>query len=230
MSLRYDGLIEKDLNVGTGMVWIHAPAGGELCSTQVGIHTVARGQKAYTKSWAPGAVAAVSYATTTVTVPDATPGDHVMASFTTMVANDLRIVGHVSASDTVKVVLNNPTAASITPATGTLSVLVFPSLGAAAPIAAPVAEFTWVVGTPGATETDVQFTDASSGGTPPYSYLWDFGGGMGDTEDPNPLVTYGKGGGGNSQIFTVILTITDQAAQVDNVSHNVTVTFTGGGG
>lgn len=122
----YERLVQEDLNTGEDRVWITAPGGGELCSTQVGPHTFARGQKQYSATWSPGAIAAGSSATTTVTVPDAEAGDHVLASFDKMLTNALRISAHISADDTAKVVLHNPTAASITPESGTVRVLVFP--------------------------------------------------------------------------------------------------------
>jgi len=124
MSLKYSRLVQEDLNVGTGPAWVTAPGRGKLRSTQVGIHTVARGQKSYSGTWAPGAIAAGASTSTTVTVPNATAGDIVMASHTE-VEDDLSITGHVSASDTVTVEIYNPTSASITVASGTVSVAVF---------------------------------------------------------------------------------------------------------
>lgn len=125
-TVKYEKLVEEDLNVGTDVVWIHAPQGGELCSTQIGIHTPARGQKRYTTTWVPGAVAASSYVTTTVTVADATVGDPVLASFTSQITNDFTISAHVSAANTVKVVIYNPTTTAVTLNSGTLAVVVFP--------------------------------------------------------------------------------------------------------
>ena len=133
MAQKFERIVQEDLNVGTGAVWVTAPGGGQLRSTQVGLHSVARGQVAYDAAWTPGAIAAGSNASTTVTVPDATTGDFVMASHDKMLTNGLRISGHISADDTAKVVIHNPTAASITVAAGTVSVLVFPSIGTAIP-------------------------------------------------------------------------------------------------
>jgi len=224
MKQAYQTLVQEDLNVGTGRVWVTAPSSGRLRSTQVGIHSFARGQREWTDTWNPGAIAASSYATTTITVTDAEVADFVMARHDKLLTNDLIIVGHVSADDTVKVVIYNPTTASITVASGTLGVLVFPTNGATP---GPAADFTWVVASP-ALDVDVQFTDTSSGGTAPYTYAWYFGTGLDTSEDQNPLYTYNKGGGTTIQVFTVTLTITDQNGLTSYVEHDVTVIFTGG--
>jgi hypothetical protein len=126
VAQKYQEIVEEDLNVGTGAVWVTAPSGGELRSIQVGLHTFARGQKEYTATWAPGAIAAGLKASTTVTVPDAAVADFVIASHDQMLTNPLRISGHVSAANTAKVVIHNPTASSVTVPSGTVSVLVFP--------------------------------------------------------------------------------------------------------
>ena len=119
--MKYQPLIQEDLNVGTERVWITAPAGGELRSTQIGLHSVARGQVAYTAAWTPGAIADGEYATTTVSVPDAAVGDLVMASCDKILTNDLRITGRVSVAGTVTVILHNPTAATVTVPASTVS-------------------------------------------------------------------------------------------------------------
>jgi hypothetical protein len=124
--LKFDKLVQEDLNIGTGPVWITSPGGGEVLSTQVGLHSFARGQKQYTATWAPGAIAAGSSASTTLAVPDSVPPDFVMASHDKVLTNDLRISGNVSAEGVVQVVIHNPTAASITVASGTVSVVVLP--------------------------------------------------------------------------------------------------------
>ncbi|MBU0498002.1 MAG: PKD domain-containing protein [Candidatus Thermoplasmatota archaeon] len=50
---------------------------------------------------------------------------------------------------------------------------------------------------------EIQFTGSASGGTPPYTYLWDFG--NGDTSDEqNPLYAYPAAG-----TYAVILSVTD---------------------
>jgi hypothetical protein len=127
---KYELLVQEDLSIGTSLLWVTAPGGGELYATQVGLHSFARGQGLYSATWSPGAIAAGLSATTTLAVPDAAAGDFVLASFDTMGTNSLRICGYISAAGTAKVVLHNPTAASITPDSGTVRVLVF---AAAAP-------------------------------------------------------------------------------------------------
>lgn len=119
-------VVQEDLNVGTGEVWLKAPGGGEILSTQIGLHSVARGQKAYTTTWAPGAIAAGGKASTTVTVPDSDIGDFVLASHDKVLTSALRITGHINADGAARVVIHNPTSASVTVASGTLSVLVLP--------------------------------------------------------------------------------------------------------
>jgi hypothetical protein len=136
MAQQFQKLVQEDLNIGTEAVWTTAPGGGDLRSTQVGIHSVARGQLAYEAAWTPGVISAGSYASTTVTVPDAATGDYVMASHDKMLTNALRISGHVSASNTVKVVIHNPTTASITVAAGTVKVAAFPARGVSAVVVA----------------------------------------------------------------------------------------------
>lgn len=126
MAQVYQRLVQEDLNVGTGMTWIGAPGGGELRTTQIGLHSVARGQLSYSDTWTPGAISAGGSVSTTLTVVDAGVGDFVMASHDKILSSDLQISGNVSADDTVQVVIHNPTAASITVAAGTVAVIVFP--------------------------------------------------------------------------------------------------------
>lgn len=126
MAQVYQRIVQEDLNVGTGEVWLKAPGGGEILSTQMGLHSVARGQKAYESTWAPGTITTGSKASTTVTVPDAEKGDFVLVSHDKVLTSALRMTGHINAADTVRVVIQNPTSASVTVASGTLSVLVLP--------------------------------------------------------------------------------------------------------
>lgn len=135
-TFKYERLVEEDLNVGTDTTWIHAPGGGELRSIQIGLFTFARGQKQYTAAWTPGAITTGSNASTTLTVPDAAVADFVIASHDKILTNDLRIMGHVSAANTAKVVIHNPTSATVTVPAGTVAVLVFPSITGAAPVVA----------------------------------------------------------------------------------------------
>lgn len=133
MAYKYEQLVQEDLNVGVEATWVTAPGSGELRSIQIGLHSVARGQKKWTCTWAPGAITTTSKASTTIAVTDAAVEDFVMASHDKILTNDLQIAGHVSEAGTVTVVIHNPTSATITVASGTLSVLVFPAKTGAAP-------------------------------------------------------------------------------------------------
>lgn len=128
MSLLYEKVVQEDLNVGTSAaVTVTNPGGGSLTGTQIGIHSVAVGQVAWTMTWNPASIAAGSYEGKTITVPGAAVGDFVIASLSTMLTNDMMISGHVRAADSVRVILFNPTAAPINLGSGTVSVLVFKS-------------------------------------------------------------------------------------------------------
>ncbi len=127
MAIIYEKAVQGDLDVGTGAVSITAPGGGSLSSFQIGIHSIAVGQISATATWSPGAITAGSFASTTITLTGAAVGDFVLAEHNKMLTSDLMISAHVSAVNTVKVLIFNPTTASITPASGTLRVLVFAS-------------------------------------------------------------------------------------------------------
>lgn len=125
MSLLYEKIVQEDLDVGTSTVTVTNPTGGSLTGTQIGIHSVAVGQVAWTETFDAGSIAAAGYEAEDVTVPGAAVGDFVMASLTTMGTNDMMLTAHVSAADTVKVVLFNPTSGAIDLGSGTLAVIVF---------------------------------------------------------------------------------------------------------
>jgi len=127
MSLTFERVVQEDIEVGTSTGTVTNPGGGTLSSTQFGIHTMGVGQNAYTMTWSPGGITTLSYATTDITVSGASVGDFVLASHNKMLTNDLMISGHVSAADTVTVIIFNPTAGTLTPASGTLKVLVMKS-------------------------------------------------------------------------------------------------------
>jgi hypothetical protein len=128
MSLLYEGAVQEDLNVGTDAdVVIDNPTGGTLTGTQIGIHSVAVGQVSWSETWNPASIAAVGYESEDLTVPGASVGDFCMASLSTILTNDMMLTAHVSAADTVKVILFNPTGGAINVDSGTLAVLVFKS-------------------------------------------------------------------------------------------------------
>lgn len=128
MSLLYEKVVQEDLNTGTATdVSVSAPAGGTLTGTQVGIHSFSVGQISWTELWNPASIAAGGYESEDVTVPGAAIGDFVIAKLSTMLTNDMMLSAHVSATDTVRVVLFNPTVGAINLDEGTLGVLVFKS-------------------------------------------------------------------------------------------------------
>lgn len=71
---------------------------------------------------------------------------------------------------------------------------------------------------------EVDFTDETAGGTPGYTYSWNFGDGSGLVILPNPTHIYDLTGP-NPETFTVTLTVTDSLGVVDAVSHDVVVTW-----
>jgi succinyl-CoA synthetase alpha subunit len=126
MSLLYEKVVQEDLNVGTSAaVSVTNPGGGTLTGTQIGIHSVAVGQTAWEATWNPSSIAAGSYEATDVTVPGAAVDDFVLVKHSAILTNAMMISGHVSAADTVKVILFNPTAGALNVGSGTLGVLVF---------------------------------------------------------------------------------------------------------
>jgi hypothetical protein len=226
MAQRFERVVQEDLNIGTDPTWITAPGRGELRSIQVGLHSVARGQKAYTAAWTPGAIATTSKASTTVSVPDAAVGDFVMASHSKVLTSELRISGHVSAAGTAKVVIHNPTTASVTVPAGTVSVLVFPALSAVSPGAFTV---TWVVveteaGVVGES-FDYTFTPTIVGGTAPFTYAWNFDDGNPDDTNEIPTQVWDRSTWTNPDDITVTLTVTDATLATAVYSQAVTVTF-----
>jgi PKD repeat protein len=63
----------------------------------------------------------------------------------------------------------------------------------------------------------VNFTGSASGGTPPYSYSWNFGDG-GSSTSQNPSHTFTQGGN-----YNVVLTVTDNASNQDTDSGTISV-------
>jgi PKD repeat protein len=70
----------------------------------------------------------------------------------------------------------------------------------------------------GETGTPVQFTGTASGGTPPYTWAWDFGDGGSSTQQ-NPTHTYTTAG-----LYTVTLMVTDSMSETaqDTTTANIT--------
>jgi PKD repeat protein len=65
----------------------------------------------------------------------------------------------------------------------------------------------------------VDFTGSASGGTPPYSYLWNFGDGSATTTAQNPSHTFTTAG-----TYTVTLTATDSSSPPNSVNATLTIT------
>lgn len=219
MAQRLERLVQEDLNVGTGIVWVTAQNGGELASTQVGMHTFALGQKEYTASWTPGAITAGSKASTTLTVSGAAVGDFVLAAHDKILTSDLRISAHVSAADTVKVVIHNPTASSVTVAAGTVSVLVFNVYApqAVLPQDGAIALVQWIVvvsGGPPDLICRVWMTDPTDDNHAGYYARLTVG-------SPNPGEVYGAKSGSGTSVVDIPFTAPDVPTTGTNYTVNV---------
>jgi len=129
-----------------------------------------------------------------------------------ILTGDLRILGNVMESGTAQVIIHNPTSASVTVASGTVGVLVFPAVeqATAPPVDPPVASFSWSGPITGGEPEilDVQFTDTSTGTID--SWLWDFGDGDTSTQQ-HPLHVYATRGP-----YTVVLTVTNTGGSDDD--------------
>lgn len=213
MPQRFERVVTEDLGIGTSTLWLKAPGGGEILSTQAGLHSFARGQRAYESTWAPGTIAAGSKISVTITVPDAEKGDFVLASHDKILTSALRISGHINALDSVRVVIHNPTSAAITVASGTLKVLVVQSRTDLAPF---TLNSNLSVALTGPTES-VAATDmvASSGGYDSWGISESPTGPFGATADigcpagTKTVYVEGRSGGGHPLVLTGTFTLTD---------------------
>jgi len=75
------------------------------------------------------------------------------------------------------------------------------------------------VPTSGQIPLNVAFTGTATGGTPPYSYSWDFGDGSAKSTAQNPSHAYTVAG-----TYTAKLTVTDSASPANTASSSVTIT------
>jgi PKD repeat protein len=73
--------------------------------------------------------------------------------------------------------------------------------------------------TSGQIPLNVSFTGSASGGTPPYSYSWNFGDGSATSTAQNPSHTYTTAG-----TYTAKLTVTDSASPAKTASSTVSIT------
>lgn len=127
MALVYETLMGEDLDLGVSTTSKTAPGGGTLNGTQISISTLGidgADTQAGSAAWAPGEITGGQSAATTMTVSGATVGDMVLVSHAGMGANNLMLSAHVSSTNTVRIVMSNPTSSAITPTSATLKVLV----------------------------------------------------------------------------------------------------------
>jgi PKD repeat protein len=75
------------------------------------------------------------------------------------------------------------------------------------------------VPTSGQVPLNVAFTGTATGGSPPYSYRWNFGDGSATSTAQNPSHTYNSAG-----TYTATLTVTDSSSPAKTATSNVTVT------
>jgi len=75
--------------------------------------------------------------------------------------------------------------------------------------------------TSGQVPLNVSFTGSASGGTPPYSYSWNFGDGSAASTAQNPAHTYGNPG-----TYTAKLTVTDSSSPAQTASSSVPISAT----
>lgn len=120
----YEKLCQEDIDTGNSTSTKRNPGGGQLTTTQVGLHTFAVGQKGVTTTWNPDSVAVGSFTSKDVTVTGAALGDFADASFSLDV-QDLQLDAQVTAANTVTATLYNNTAAAVDLASGTLRVIVY---------------------------------------------------------------------------------------------------------
>ena len=73
--------------------------------------------------------------------------------------------------------------------------------------------------TSGQVPLNVAFTGTATGGTPPYSYSWNFGDGSAASTTQNPTHTYSS-----AATYTATLTVTDSSSPVATATSNVTIT------
>jgi PKD repeat protein len=73
--------------------------------------------------------------------------------------------------------------------------------------------------TSGQVPLNVAFSGTATGGTPPYSFSWNFGDGSATSTVQNPNHTYNTAG-----TYTATLTVTDSAAPVNTATSSVTIT------
>jgi len=130
MAVIVETLMAQDLELGTGTTSKTHPSGGTLNGHQISLSTlstVGASGSANSKTWDLSSVGIDinGYVTTTLEVPGAAVGDLVLAALDTLSTSACLISAHVSDTNTVTVVIYNPTTPKVYPASGTLRALVF---------------------------------------------------------------------------------------------------------
>jgi PKD repeat protein len=83
----------------------------------------------------------------------------------------------------------------------------------------PLAASASAIPTSGQVPLTVGFTGTATGGSPPYSYSWNFGDGSAPSTSQNPSYTYNTAG-----TYTATLTVTDSSTPAMTATSSVTVT------
>jgi hypothetical protein len=131
MAVIVETLAAEDLEYGVGETEKTHPGGGAMNGHQISLSsfsTVGPKGVAATKTWAPDEIPIGSQVVTTIEVPGAEPIDMVLASFTgfsTSSVKNVFLLARVQETNTVLVAIINHTNEAVSPASGTLSVLVF---------------------------------------------------------------------------------------------------------
>jgi len=86
-------------------------------------------------------------------------------------------------------------------------------------VGSPLTATASAVPTSGQVPLNVAFTGSAAGGTPPYSYSWNFGDGSAASTAQNPSHTYNTAG-----TYTATLTVTDSSSPAQTATSNVTIT------
>ena len=131
MSVTVETWAAQDLELGVSTTAKTHPACGTLNCHQISLSTFSlagASGTAATTEWTPATpIIHGNQVSTTITVPGASLllNDKVLASFEGMGSGALMISAHVSAANTVTVVVANMSGGNLAVASGTLSVLVF---------------------------------------------------------------------------------------------------------
>lgn len=121
----YETAAQEDLDFGVDLVPKRHPAGGFRSKTQIGIHSLSRGQKVIVVDFVTAVVGSLSVYTVDVTVPGAILGDFTEAALNFNL-NGLMTTSAVLSANTVRVTWFNPTSTEIEMIAGSLRVIAKP--------------------------------------------------------------------------------------------------------